>query len=210
MPLTASFSSWFRTIHPGFEPYAYQTRLATGPRLPQVMEVPTGAGKTLAVAAAWFFRRFSGHFPDTPNRLVYVLPTRALAEQTANVFHESVMRLRDAHLLPDTVPVRLLMGDQADDEWGTEGDHPSVVVGTQDMVLSRMLNRGFALPRTRWPMAAGALSHDSWFVWDEVQLMANGLTTSLQLAAARQHPHYGVFAPSSDLWMSATVSREAL
>lgn len=210
MPSPASFATWFSTMVPGFEPYSYQTRLATSESLPQVMEVPTGAGKTLAVAAAWFYRRFSGDYRDTPNRLVYVLPTRALVEQTAAVFEAASTRLFAAQMLPEHVPVRILMGDQADDDWGTEGDHPCVVVGTQDMVLSRLLNRGFALPRTRWPMAAGALSHDSWFVWDEVQLMANGLTTSIQIAAARETPRYGVFAPSSDLWMSATISSESL
>lgn len=210
MPTSPSFRDWFGVAAGGAEPYGYQERLATADPLPSVLEVPTGAGKTLAVAVAWFYRRFSGLWPQTPNRLVYVLPTRSLSEQTRGVLQSTADRLFRAAYLPTSVPVHLLMGDDADDGWTTAGDRPSIVVGTQDMVLSRLLNRGFALPRTRWPMAAGALSHDSWFVWDEVQLMANGLPTSLQLAAARSTPRLGVFAPSRDLWMSATVAVDAL
>lgn len=210
METPPSFRDWFYVAANGTEPYAYQERLAGAASLPNVVEVPTGSGKTLAIAVAWFYRRFSGRWPQTPNRLVYVLPTRSLSDQTRHVLEAAADRLWKAGYLPEPVLVHLLMGDDADDGWTTQVDRPSVVVGTQDMVLSRLLNRGFALPRTRWPMAAGALSHDSWFVWDEVQLMSNGLPTALQLSAARSTPHFGVFAPSQDLWMSATVAPESL
>ncbi len=210
METSPSFRDWFYVATNGAEPYAYQERLAGAASLPSVVEVPTGSGKTLAVALTWFYRRFSGRWPETPSRLVYVLPTRSLSDQTRLVLEAVGKRLWEARYLPEPVSVHLLLGDDADDGWTTQVDRPSIVVGTQDMVLSRLLNRGFALPRTRWPMAAGALSHDSWFVWDEVQLMANGLPTALQLSAARSTPHFGVFSPSQDLWMSATVAPESL
>jgi CRISPR-associated endonuclease/helicase Cas3 len=202
------FAEWFKTASGAHSPYPFQERLATAQAWPAVLEVPTGAGKTLAIIAAWFYRRFSGAFPDTPLRLVYVLPTRALVEQTRQLAEDVSERLQAAGFLSAPVRTYVLMGDDADDSWIALLDQPSVVVGTQDMVLSRLLNRGFGLPRTRWPMAAGALSQDSLFVWDEVQLMAAGLATSLQLASARSH--FGTFAPSWDLWMSATIRRDLL
>lgn len=137
MQTTPPFRDWFRVAAGGTDPYVYQERLAGADSLPSVIEVPTGAGKTLAVAMAWFYRRFSGCWPRTPNRLVYVLPTRSLSDQTRLVLQAVADRLWQARYLPAPVPVHLLMGDDADDGWTTQVDLPSVVVGTQDMVLSR-------------------------------------------------------------------------
>jgi CRISPR-associated endonuclease/helicase Cas3 len=77
----------------GNEPYPYQKRLATDPVLPQLLDIPTGLGKTAAVVLAWLWRRrFAFHIEDrkerealktsTPRRLVYCLPMRVLVEQT--------------------------------------------------------------------------------------------------------------------------------
>ncbi|MQA17486.1 MAG: DEAD/DEAH box helicase, partial [Pseudonocardiaceae bacterium] len=69
----------------GFPPYAYQRRLAKeGPA--EVLEVPTGAGKTLAAVLPWLYRRRFHPDPhvrqSTPRRLVLVLPMHVLVEQT--------------------------------------------------------------------------------------------------------------------------------
>ena len=37
-------------------PYPYQSRIATGDRFPDLVEVPTGLGKTEAVVLGWLFR----------------------------------------------------------------------------------------------------------------------------------------------------------
>lgn len=67
-------------------PYPYQRRLAEAP-WPDVMNIPTGLGKTAAVVIAWLWKRRCyrhGKLPDpyTPRRLVYCLPMRVLVEQT--------------------------------------------------------------------------------------------------------------------------------
>lgn len=80
-----AFDRFFRraTGHEG--PFDYQCRLALGGELPQLLDVPTGAGKTAGVVLAWLWRR---RFADeatrkaTPRRLVYCLPMRVLVEQT--------------------------------------------------------------------------------------------------------------------------------
>jgi len=63
----------------GPDPYPFQKRLATCDRLPELIDIPTGLGKTDAVVLAWLWRRrFAG--PEvraaTPRRLVYCLPMR--------------------------------------------------------------------------------------------------------------------------------------
>ncbi|MBN1389207.1 MAG: DEAD/DEAH box helicase [Candidatus Thermoplasmatota archaeon] len=69
----------------GYEPYPFQKKLATDTELPQLLDIPTGCGKTAAVILAWLWRR---RFEEeevrekTPRRLVYCLPMRVLMEQT--------------------------------------------------------------------------------------------------------------------------------
>ena len=68
----------------GHDPYPFQTRLATCDRLPELIDIPTGLGKTDAVVLAWLWRRrFAGPqvHAATPRRLVYCLPMRGLVEQ---------------------------------------------------------------------------------------------------------------------------------
>jgi len=62
----------------GHDPYPFQVRLALADELPELIDIPTGLGKTDAVVLAWLWRRrFAG--PEvqaaTPRRLVYCLPT---------------------------------------------------------------------------------------------------------------------------------------
>src|ERR1035441_5638033 len=78
----------------GHAPYDYQQRLAGGdsgrPCESQLINVPTGLGKTAAVVLAWLWNRVAPDLnlqPSTlnrpwPRRLVYCLPMRTLVEQT--------------------------------------------------------------------------------------------------------------------------------
>ncbi|MYB39815.1 CRISPR-associated helicase Cas3', partial [Candidatus Saccharibacteria bacterium] len=93
-------------------------------------------------------------------------------------------------------------------QWYLYPEKPFIIVGTQDMLLSRALNRGYGSSPFMWPVEYGLLNNDCLWVMDEVQLMANGLPTSTQLAAFRQS--FGTYGPCHTLWMSATVSQEWL
>ena len=50
------FPPWFQEIT-GQLPYPYQVALATGAELPDLLSVPTGAGKTAAAVLGWLWRR---------------------------------------------------------------------------------------------------------------------------------------------------------
>ncbi len=91
------------------EPYPYQTRLAVEP-WPDVLDVPTGMGKTYAVVLAWLYKRLNGD-SETPRRLVYCLPMRVLVEQTRDVIERSLTHLEHAGLVkPGRLSVIVLMG----------------------------------------------------------------------------------------------------
>ncbi len=71
----------------GLVPYAYQQRLAQA-TWPDLLDVPTGLGKTAAVTLAWLWKRgwrrggrSEAIDPTTPRRLVWCLPMRVLVEQ---------------------------------------------------------------------------------------------------------------------------------
>lgn len=71
-------ATWEEKSPEGHDPYPFQFRLALSEELPELIDIPTGLGKTDAVVLAWLWRRhFSG--PEvraaTPRRLVYCLPT---------------------------------------------------------------------------------------------------------------------------------------
>jgi hypothetical protein len=74
-----NFADFTARATAGMRPYPYQVRLA-GEGLPDVLNVPTGAGKTLASVLPWLYRRING-VEDT-RWLVVVLPQRSLVEQT--------------------------------------------------------------------------------------------------------------------------------
>ena len=124
-------------------PYPYQTELAQS-GLPEVLHAPTGSGKTLAAVLPWLYRRIAHPDPivraGTPHWLVVVLPQRTLVEQTVDSAREWV------EALGASVGVHVLMGgeDSRDREWKMHPDTERILVGTQDMVLSRLLMRGYA------------------------------------------------------------------
>ena len=182
---------------------------------PRVLIAPTGSGKTVAVTLGWAAHRLR-HPESTPRRLVWCLPMRTLVEQTAESVSEWFGRLAagtdTAGRLPRSADVHVLMGGVDADGWLDEPERPAVLVGTQDMLLSRALMRGYASSRALWPMEFALLHEDAQWVFDEVQLMGAGRATSAQLEAFRQseadrarRDGRAVGAASRSLWISATL-----
>jgi CRISPR-associated endonuclease/helicase Cas3 len=222
------FSEFFKIARSSDrDPYGYQCRLACGDNanparsatLKQgracqslLIDIPTGLGKTAAVVLAWLWNRVALADPTWPRRLVYCLPMRTLVEQTRDETKNWIDALKKKKVLLDTELLDspfLLMGGEDDGDWGLYPERNAILIGTQDMLLSRALNRGYGMSRYRWPMHFGLLSNDCLWVMDETQLMGPGLWTSGQLDWMRQH-RFGTLKPCFSWWMSATASREFL
>lgn len=194
------FRSFFRKAT-GNEPFPWQENIALSNGFPELVRVPTGLGKTAGAALAWLWKRRNSP-EETPRRLVYCLPMRTLVEQTADEVRTWMEKLQEP------VPLHVLLGGAVDRNWDDHPEKEMVLVGTQDMLLSRALNRGYAESRFRWPVQFGLLHTDCFWVLDEVQLMGAGLPTSVQLQAFREK--LGVFKTSCSMWMSATLLPEWL
>lgn len=192
------FSKFFRKAT-GYDPYPYQVRLATDKKFPDVLHLPTGSGKTHAIFAAWLWRREYEKDQNFPKRLVYCLPVRVLVEQTYEVAKQFVERAG----FPK-IGVYKLLGGEVEEEWHFYPEKEAILIGTQDMLLSRALNRGFAQNRFAWPLDFAFLNNDCLWVFDEIQLMGSGLATSTQLAAFREH--FGVWGKCKSVWLSATLN----
>ena len=213
---TAGFDRFFTELGNGKEPHCWQRELADshacGNRL---IRIPTGFGKTLGVLAAWVWHRVDQRIDDWPRRLVWCLPMRVLVEQTESEVRSALQHLDvlwDGGSRDGKVAVHLLMGGADAGRWHLYPEHDAVLIGTQDMLLSRAMNRGYASPRARWPMEFGLLNHDALWVMDEVQLMDVGLATSGQLQVFRREDHETgkSFRPCFTWWMSATLQRDWL
>lgn len=194
------FETWFKDAT-GFGPYGWQMRVAME-GLPEVLPVPTGLGKTEGAVLAWAWRRLHGD-RDEPMHLVYCLPMRVLVRQTAERLERCFEKLSSKRGQP-RVPVYQLMGGSIDDKWARLPDQPWILVGTQDQLLSRALNRGYAMSRFEWPVHFGLLNQDCRWIVDEVQLMGPGLWTTSQLDWMRRKRFPGL-KPCLTTWMSATV-----
>ena len=199
-----TFEQYFTTATGGNQPYDYQRRLAEDSACEsRLIEIPTGLGKTAAVVLAWMWNRVHLQQHGWPRRLVYCLPMRTLVEQTRDNVRDWLAALG----LAETVGLHVLMGGEDRSDWDIRPEQDAILIGTQDMLLSKALNRGYASSRAHWPMEFGLLNQDCLWTLDEVQLMDVGLATTAQLQAFRRNDHLAgkQLRPCVTWWMSATL-----
>lgn len=145
--------------------------------LPSALDVPTGLGKT-AVIAIWLVARAAG--AGVPRRLIYVVDRRAVVDQATGVaedlrrFVQNDREIRAALHIDQgrALPISTLRGQFVDNrEWLVDPSAPAIVLGTIDMVGSRLLFEGYGVSRRMRPYHAGLLGADSLIVLDEAHLV---------------------------------------
>jgi CRISPR-associated endonuclease/helicase Cas3 len=163
----------------GETPFPWQSELVSRflrGQIDRALDIPTGLGKT-AVMAAWLVAR--GRGAPIPRRLVYVVDRRAVVDQ-ATKFAESLRSYVDANadikagLGLDTraLPISTLRGQYVDNrEWLEDPAAPAIIVGTVDMIGSRLLFEGYGVSRKMRPYHAGLLGADTLIVLDEAHLV---------------------------------------
>ncbi|AFA74568.1 CRISPR-associated helicase Cas3 [Gordonia polyisoprenivorans VH2] len=176
-----SFDDFFREAT-GRQPYPYQVRVATdGAKLPDVIDVPPGLGKTAAIVLGWLWRYLNDETGQVSRRLVLALPMRTLTRQSMLVIPQWIHELG----LKDAIDVVQLVGGIGANGhgWRRSPGKPQIIVGTVDMIVSRMLMRGYGSSRGVYPIDAGLLWNDTHLVVDETQLAPASTVTARQIAA---------------------------
>jgi CRISPR-associated endonuclease/helicase Cas3 len=190
-----------------FKPLNWQTRLygeylALG-ILPAAVDLPTGLGKT-SIMAIWYLAFKSG--ANLPRRLVYVVDRRAVVDQATTVADKIKARSSD-----DRLRVSTLRGQHVDNrEWLEDPAAPAIIVGTVDMIGSRLLFSGFGVSRKMRPYHAGLLGTDTLVVLDESHLvppferLLETIETDSAAFGPRDAKAHGTISPFKLLSLSAT------
>lgn len=206
--LPASFQ--LLTGHP---PNRWQRRLFEGwlarGEVPDALDLPTGLGKT-SVMALWLIALSAG--APLPRRLVYVVDRRAVVDQATALADRLAERAASAFPGLDPPAVSTLRGRHADNRrWLEDPAAPAIVVGTIDMIGSRLLFEGYGVSRGMRPFQAGLLGADSLFVLDEAHLCPpfEALLAVVARETARSAAGDGAaLPPVRVLSLSATGRRE--
>jgi CRISPR-associated endonuclease/helicase Cas3 len=203
--MRVTFEDFFKDGSGGKAPRPCQTQLAEQAAWPETWVIPTGFGKTAAVLSAWLWK-IAGADKSTPRRLVYCLPMRTLVEQTENAAKAWLNTAKTAFGLE--IEFDVLMGARNEDRrekpgWIMHPERPAILLGTQDILVSAALMRGYGVSRYRWPVDFALLNNDALWLFDEVQLTGAALATSAQLEGFRRG--FGAGRNSRTLWMSATL-----
>ncbi|MBB5016455.1 type I-G CRISPR-associated helicase/endonuclease Cas3g [Rehaibacterium terrae] len=173
------FTRWFRSLT-GHDPMPWQEELYArfmGGDLPDAVDIPTGLGKT-TIMTIWLIAQACG--AKVPTRLAYVVDRRAVVDQAT----DEAMKLRDgvgedpelksALGLRENqaLPISTLRGQYVDNrEWLDDPTSPAIIVGTVDMIGSRLLFEGYGVSRKMRPYHAGLLGVDTLVVLDEAHLV---------------------------------------
>ena len=176
------FSNAFQSLtgHPHFpwQRRLFDEYLSCG-RLPQSIDIPTGLGKT-TVMVLWLLARASG--AALPRRLIYVVDRRAVVDQAtefAEQLRSALEKNKDLELMrqklglhDSPLAISTLRGRYVDNrEWMADPAAPAIIVGTVDMIGSRLLFEGYGVSQRMRPYAAGLMGCDSLVILDEAHLV---------------------------------------
>ncbi len=143
--------------------------------LPSSVDLPTGLGKT-SIMALWLIALAYG--ASLPRRLVYIVDRRAVVDQ-ASRFAEQLRHNLSADLAMklgfknsnQRLPISTLRGGLTDNrDWLEDPAKPAIIVGTIDMIGSRLLFEGYGVSRRMRPYHAGLLGVDALYLLDEAHL----------------------------------------
>jgi CRISPR-associated endonuclease/helicase Cas3 len=168
----------------GNSPFPWQQELYgrfVAGNFPASCNLPTGLGKT-SIIHVWLIALATAP-TEVPRRLVYVVNRRTVVDQATREAEKLRKQLLSVpHLAASLenlcaveadppLAISTLRGEFADNrEWRSDPARPAVVVGTVDMIGSRLLFSGYGCGFKSRPLHAGFLGQDVLLVHDEAHL----------------------------------------
>lgn len=162
---THSIASLFQTLT-GFTPRQFQQTTIAHllQRQDVLLRAPTGSGKTETAIAPFLFAKALNL--DFPNKLIYVVPLRTLANSLRQRTEALIERWTEAHPLQRPIVATLQTGENPEDP-RFEGD---MIFCTIDQLLSSFLSIPYSVGRGSANVNAGAV-FASYLVFDELHLL---------------------------------------
>ena len=194
MANTIQFDVAFRALT-GHAPFPWQEamyELIVSGNVPSSCDLPTGLGKT-SVISIWLIA-LANNPTKVLRRLVYVVNRRTVVDQSTDEAEKIRDRLNgkgelstEDHAIleklrgklarlsagnhDEVVAISTLRGQFADNgEWRSDPSRPAIIVGTVDMIGSRLLFSGYGCGFKTKPLHAGFLGQDVLLVHDEAHL----------------------------------------
>ncbi len=239
--MSTSFPERFQGLT-GFPPMKWQCRLFEQfieNECPARCDIPTGLGKT-SIVVVWLLalsRQAGSRRVLLPRRLIYVVNRRTVVDQATDIVLGIRRRLsepdhndwrRYAGALRETatalhsfcasagdpLAVSTLRGELADnEEWKSDPSRPAIIIGTIDMIGSKLLFNGYGDRRYGRTHHAGLIGHDVLIVHDEAHLTPafNDLLRTLETEQIRESQRHddtrSIVRPMRALELSATSRR---
>lgn len=213
------FRGFFEAVH-GHAPFPWQMRLlrevAQDARWPEVLDLPTGAGKTAAIDIALFHLALEAQDPSTrraPVRIAFVVDRRLIVDDAFERAQRLAKALargsggicgRVAEALqtlagvdaPPLIARALRGGIPREDDWARTPAQPTILCSTVDQVGSRLLFRGYGIRDTMKPLHAGLVGADCLILLDEAHL-AEPFRQTLRWVARYRGPKWRQVEESS-------------
>ncbi len=193
----AAIDGYFQQLT-GFAPRQFQrdaiARLVE--RRDVLLRAPTGSGKTETAIAPFLLAKALQK--DFPNKLIYVVPLRTLANSLRQRSRELVENWLKFHPAARSLSVTLQTGENPEDP-RFEGD---IVFCTIDQMLSSFLHIPYSVGRGSANVNAGAI-FASYLVFDELHLLDPDRSFATVLKVLQQ-----VKGISPFLLMTATLTDE--
>lgn len=192
--MTIEFDKAFHALT-GYTPLRWQGRLfmkMSDGRVPKICDLPTGLGKT-SVIPVWLIAlaaQAQRKELTLPRRLAYIVNRRTVVDQATDLVigirdrllapkaeHQAVLEAMRHALLSMTasengpLAVSTLRGGLADnEEWKEDPTRPAIIIGTIDMIGSKLLFSGYGDGRYKRAHHAGLIGQDTLIVHDEAHL----------------------------------------
>jgi len=184
----------------GYNPLRWQKRLyekLLSGDVPASIDLPTGIGKTSIIVIwliAFAVQAITRKAPCLPRRLIYIVNRRTVVDQATQIAEKIRKRLlgqeevsSDERAVLDCLKEALqqvaaiekepplaistLRGELADnEEWKADPTRPAIIIGTIDMIGSKLLFSGYGDSYRMRPHHAGLIGQDAIIIHDEAHL----------------------------------------
>jgi len=168
----------------GYPPFRWQQSLwaeLVAGHLPDALDIPTGLGKT-AIIPIWLLAIAVQSPLTLPRRLIYVVNRRTVVDQATDVaerireklsavpqVHQALVALSTDRANP--LAISTLRGEHQDNkEWQTDPARAAIIIGTVDMIGSKLMFAGYQSSQRMRPFLAGLIGQDALLVHDEAHL----------------------------------------